>query len=193
MTRRRSLSAHRRGWSSAAFDQAVTDWELIRNFGTDLRTGQVNDDEFLAAFGVCPRVPSRIPTSGTAANICAWRGSVRRDGRSSEGGGSARARRRFAAAHGIVAPVSRALTGVLGTPRWRTQSEAFPELDRFRGVLGCYAGFEDRRLPIPSLASGDARRGRSARSGSSRISGRSVTRTLRPNGRETEETPWRIA
>jgi hypothetical protein len=103
----------------------------------------VNDDEFLAAF-----------ESGAIANAdfrhrehlrMAWL-YVRRDGPAI---GALRIRegiRRFATVHGVPHLYHETLT-VFWTRLMAHAAEAFPELDRFEDVLGCYAGFEDRRLP----------------------------------------------
>jgi len=103
----------------------------------------MNDEEFLAAF-----------ESGAIANAdfrhrehlrMAWL-YVRRDGPAI---GALRVRegiRRFAAAHGVPHLYHETLTG-FWTRLLTHAVEAFPELDRFDDVLGCYAGFEDRRLP----------------------------------------------
>jgi hypothetical protein len=143
----------------------------------------VNDDEFLAAF-----------ESATIANSefrhrehlrMAWL-YVRREGPTI---GEVRIRegiQRFAAAHGVPHLYPETLTGFWA--RLMTHVvEAFPALDRFEDVLGCYAGFEDRRLPYrPRRTAGASPVGRA------RPPSASLTRGRRSNRRKKEEIEWPI-
>ena len=103
----------------------------------------MNDDEFLAAF-----------ESAAIANTdfrhrehlrMAWL-YVRRDGPAMGGLRIREGIRRFAAAHGVPHLYHETLTGFWARLMPHAV-EAFGELDRFEDVLGCYAGFDDRRLP----------------------------------------------
>jgi hypothetical protein len=101
----------------------------------------VDDDEFLAAFeaGAIPNTAFRHHDHLRLAWLY-----VRRDGREMGGARVRAGLRRFATVHGVPHLYHETLTSF-----WirlvAHAAETFPAQQRFEELLGCWAGFDDRR------------------------------------------------
>jgi hypothetical protein len=103
----------------------------------------MDDDEFLAAFEAAT-LPNAALRHREHLRL-AWL-YIRRDG-AGRGGAQVRAGlRRFAAAHGVPHLYHESLT-LFWIRLVAHAVEAFPAHRRFEDMLGCWAGFEDRRAP----------------------------------------------